>query len=551
MPWDTHCYSIVTKMKTYKIIRTRNRYIVPFEFDIAGNVFEEICEKVDGYRDNPYAFLGRGNSGAECSWERQSLRSGEQDVYDYIIDEFVVPKDSDLSKGIEKAGCYWNYPVFKENPFNLKFSHSFTYDENTAIDIAVQDMGLYLFRSGIGFLWYEIGFDLQKVADSVSFIAFQNIFKELNHRPNHLWIDSLMISLPDELKTEPVFPFMFGNWIAERLAFLNISFQAARKNSYAGAVAELCPKMKNELYKALPERCPDKALIFAYAAFERPEGWEAEEDAKRTAFYLSCGYKESYEIGDRLENKISMPFRNVIWSASKEGCGYFAWAGDDNKRFFSGLFYEKVINDYFLMYIRTIYQSFSLMKYAVYTSQLLPNDSKVYTVVSEDSEKLSDRISEICTKINLFLVKSVATSVSHVQQQNDFYNFVCNRIRIKEDVKSVTAGMAGLNELQKESIRQKKEELARQNRTERMVEEKRQREAGNRFQIGLGLLTILATLSAVADGYSFIAGFSAGNLSGHKVLALAVVGVICATVFCASLYYFLRAQKTLKKDKER
>jgi hypothetical protein len=518
---------------------------VPFEFDIREKAFEQLCEEIDSYRDDSYAFCGFKSCENKYFWERQSLRSGEQDLYDYIVDEFSAPEPFG---DIEKAGCYWNYVSFKEEPFSFRYVNSNKYDEDAALDISISDMGLYLFRSGIGFLWYEVKFDSQKLENSVNLITFQNQFKELNHRPGHLWVDASRLSAPSDMGIAGYCPFMLGNWVAERLEFLGASFQAQRKNAYAGVLAEFCHKNKDELYKIMPEYCPDKALIFTYAAFEQSEGWEAEADVKKTAYYLSRGYKESYEIGEELAKQIYMPFSNVVWSASKEGCGYFAWAGEDNRRFFSGNFYEKVMNDFFLMYIRAIYQSFSLMKYAVYTSQFLPNDSKLYTIVSEDSRDLSEKISEICTKINLFLVKSVATSVSHVQPQNDFYNYVCMRLRIKEDVKSVTAGMAGLNELQKEAVRQKQEELAREERAERLAEEKRQREAGNRFQIGLGLLTVLATLSAIADGYGFIVGFSTRNLSGHKILALLVVSIICVAVFCVSVHFFLRAKSTLKDE---
>lgn len=135
------------------------------------------------------------------------------------------------------------------------------------------------------------------------------------------------------------------------------------------------------------------------------------------------------------------------------------------------------MNDYFLLYIRVIYQSFSLMKYAVYTSEVLPNDFMTYLQISEETESLSDKISRISTEISLFLVKSVATSVSHIQHQNDFYSYLYEQFKIKEDISCVTAGLDVLNELQNETVRKKQrqiEELASEEQEKREQREKRQ-----------------------------------------------------------------------------
>lgn len=550
-------------MDSYAISRVRTRYIVPFEINIEENNFEEICRKIDNYVDEPYAFLGQKGTTKENRWIRESLRKGEQDVYGYILDEFSLLGDIDYAQKIEKAGCFWKYNSFVDNPYDMKFSFAKELEkEMDFYDISIVDMGLYAFRSGVGFLWYEIGIDADKIRDSAKLIKFQNIIKELNRGyNNHLWIDSENIKLPNDMNEIIWIPFMLGNWIAERLAFLNVKFQAERKNSYAGLLGncffsnlERIEKKKqlSRLYNSLPENCPDKALLFTYAVFERNSDWKVDDNAIRTTYYLTNGYKESYEMSDNVTNIVRKPFSNVLWMATREGCGYYAWQGENNGTFFTKNQYAKIMNDYFLLYIRVIYQSFSLMKYAVYTSEVLPNDFNTYLQISEETENLSDKISKICTEISLFLVKSIATSVSHIQHQNDFYGYLYEQLEIKEDVSCVTAGLEVLNELQKEKVLKKQKQIAEMAREEQAQIEQREKEADNTFQIGLGIMTFLAGISAITDSYGIVCGLANDSLPVKWLIVFLFLFCICSSIVISSLFIFIKSVKKLKRtERER
>lgn len=543
-------------MDAYLISKIRNRYIVPFEFNIEENTFEEICQKIDAYRDDPYSLLKSESGREKKRWLRKSLRSGEQDLYDYIVQEFSVPGDIDYSAGIEKSGCYWNYESFEKEPFELLFSFSKKHENTDPFYIALVDMGLYLFRSGIGFLWYEMDINDKKINDSAKLIRFQNMIKELNRRyNNHLWIDLSKFAVRDEFRESCFAPFMLGSWIAERLAFLNVSYQAERNNSYAGLLGDhyfaklekTKKKQKlNELYSLLPLKCPDKALSFLYVVFKKSEHWQVNTSVIQTAYYLANGYKESYEMSPAIADVVQYPFANVLWMASREGCGYFAWQDERNKTFFTRNQYTKIMNDYFLLYIKAIYQSFSLMKYAVYTSKFLPNDVNVYLQVAKDTEKISEQISKIGTEINLFLVKSIATSVSHVQHQNNFYNYLCQQLKIKEDVISVTEGLESLNDLQQESVQKKQRLNDIIARKEQEKIEQREKEADNTFQIGLGLMTFLAGISAVTDAYGIISSLATNTLSKPWMIAFGVLFTICIGILIASIVIFIKSIRNLR-----
>lgn len=258
-----------------------------------------------------------------------------------------------------------------------------------------------MFRSGVGLLWDEMRADANAFATSKELIRFQNLVKELNRGYNNpLWIKGNFYPLAEEYKSDRV-PFLLGNWIAERLQFLHVRFLAERKNSYASLLSNFYYKdvdkrerseRKKVFYDVLPTLCPDKALLFSYVVFRREDGWRKDSEAIRTAYYLTNGYKDSYEMSTDIQEIVKNPFSNVYWMAAREGCGYFVWESEKNQIFFEKNQYVKIMNDYFLLYIRAIYQSYSLMHYAVQVSERLSNDYSIYVKVNDETEPLSRQI---------------------------------------------------------------------------------------------------------------------------------------------------------------
>lgn len=547
-------------MESYAISKYRIRYVIPFEVNLEKRTFEQVCSKIDNYTDYPYSFLGKTNETFSGRWVRKSLRRGEQDIYSYIIDEFVYQDEINSAGTIEKTGCFWSYNSLAKHPFKLEFTDNKNYDKaKRKISISIDNMGLYAFRSGVGFLWYEIKADENAFSTSGELIAFQSVIKELSRgNNNHLWIQRQVLKIEEEY-TKEVVPFMLGNWIAERLQFLDVVFSAQRKNSYGRLLGKYFYDKRPEqerkdksdkLQKLLPFGCPDKALLFSYVVFQRDENWTKNQDSLRTAYYLTNGYKESYEMSSDVDRVAKHPFANVYWMAAREGCGYFAWAGKENREFFTNIQYEKIMNDYFLLYIRAIYQSYSLMRYAVSTSKVLPNDYRTYVNVNDETENISKQISDISAGISLFLVKSVVTSVSHIHHQNEFYEYLIERLQIKEDADSVTAGLAALNELQHETLLEKQNKQKQTERKEREEEEQREKEADNRFQIGLGLMTFLAAISAVTDAYGIASGLASSQLTGGWFKVFITLFGICAVIFITSLIIFVQSVVNLKKNKK-
>lgn len=532
-------------MKTYQLENLRTRYIVPFYYNTSVMSYEAMCSNIDNYVDYPTSIFGKKNSGKEYTWIRESLREGAQDVYSYIIEEFSYTDDIDPNKKIEKSGCYWHYNSLTAEPIELLFKMD--EEEMSYAKLTISDMGLYVFRSGVGLLWYELTPQDDAISDSGTLIRFQNRVKLLNSKGY-----PLLHVLTDELCdvegmfSADIIPFSMGNWIANRLAFLDVKYQIKSKNVYSEVLSEYI--LDSVPVKVdLPSECPMRAILFTYAAFAQDEDWKCDTDVKKTSYYLTNGYAESFEISAIESNLIMQPFGNVIWSASKEGCGYYAWASDDNQSFFGNVMKSKIMDDYFILYIKAIYQSYTFLRYSISLSEDLPNTLSEYVSVSDKTELLFEQISSIRTEINLCMVKSLTISVSYIQHQNEFYGYVCERLKIREDAESVTVGLNALEALQKENIHKKRELIEKKNQEEREKNEQREKQADNTFQIGLGLMTFLVVISAITDAYGIFESLANNNLPIGWFIGFVIVAVLCIIVLVASMFIFIKSARSLRK----
>lgn len=542
-------------MQSYDVTKMRMRHVVPFELSYDAD-FEELCSLIDNHKDDPYAFMGNENEGGDHFWRRVSLSHGEQDLYKYIVDEFAAPVDSKVRLA-EKSGVFWSYQSDTGKNDVLKLSAKLPGREES-VRLRIKEMGLYVFRSGVGFLWYELYIDEKKLPDSVSLIEFQYKIKELNLRSaDFIKIDSDLVTWPREAGMSGVIPFSLGNWVACRLAFLNVRYQASRRSHYSLLLNKasgntLDHNRRRELGISFREIIPDKALLFNYFAFRTPCEFSIDdEDAARTVYYLTKGYKESYVMSSDVPGKMHKPFGNVLWMATREGAGYYAWYDESNRAFFVSNQYNKVMNDYFLMYIKAIYQSYSLMRYAVRTSKMLPDRLNEYLQISDETEIISEKITRLCTELDLFMIKSVTTSVSHIHHQNDFYSYICRQLSIKEDIMSVTSGLNSLNELQQMKVQKKREKEDAEDRALRRVSEEREKQSDKNFQTGLGIVTFLVVISALTDTYGLVDSIINGALKGPGLAVFCAVAGLCVISFVWAIWLCLFSVRIKRRQKSR
>lgn len=402
-------------------------------------------------------------------------------------------------------------------------------------------------------------------------------------------------------------PFMFGTWIAELTGFLGVRFIAERYSVYKkvvmGAMASISSipgekrtfdeeqlvrqakqnlfgnpdfetdkrresvlkgevrRLKADLIPADHKFVPDKALLFTYGSFrcEDAAGWPM-EDRYPLAYWIANGYAPSYRFSEDRKQQMVRPFSNVLWYATQEGTAYLVWPDEDNERFYNSTMLSKIRGDYFTMYLKILYQSYSLLLYA----QKIQNDISAKNG-GHLKEGADEKITEIYEEINLFLTKSMATSVSHIDHQSGFYNYLKKQLRIQEDVASVTAGLNALDSLKREqkqreeTARLQAEWLKERERDHQAAEAERKREERERqaeeaekrrdnvLQLFLALFGLIGIASALLDGYQFIVELNRGSISGNMALNLgiffAVITVIGIVTLVAVVIAFINSWK--------
>lgn len=448
---------MITEIKQQKL-----RYIVPFAVDWKGQSFEEFCKT-----------LVKPEGG---TWCYEPPKEGEQDIYGLFQDALRQDRPGHENIGVSLVYCK------KEEKSILSLNY-LRGEQLPEWRLGMTEAGMYLFRTGIGLFWYELDWEEKPEDDSAEeLILFQNRVKELNRAQfpyydvkNPVWGEDGRLQpnyVAEIILENGDFDFgvgadgsdTLGRWITKLLSF-------------PGCEAKFYPDRAYCKDKEL--RVPDKALLFTYLLADAESG----ADMTEAAYYLASGYNRSYEPATDIAESMYRPFAGADWYVTREGCGYFVKNRPESEYFFTNFMPRKLANDYFTLYITLLYQTYTLLHFANRIEREMSADYHTY---KEPTEQVADRLESFEAEINVFLMKSVYASVSHIQHQNGFYEYATKQLRIREDVESLTMGLRFLDEFQQQ----------RKSKKEAEQEEK--------LSNALGVLSLLTILSAFMDGFSLV-----------------------------------------------
>lgn len=567
---------------SYNINAACLRYVIPFKYK---KTFQEASVDVE------HQYTNTKDGKQENIWQRMKIiQDGtESDLYDYIRNEYRF--QDDISCLLEqKNGCEWilRGSTASDNKSgksikSLKyFTDKFKKNDTTlppSWDVNIINLGLLLFRNNVGFIWYEIELPKKTVMNSDQLKQFQNVIRELNRRePARLWEKQKLNTDPDfgllldeeagqcrEYKNY-IIPFSIGNWINKNIIFLEAEYFAQRKSAYVDMIQKSLQCMEKlqhdksgmsykRIFPIVPIGeeiyLPDKAILFTYVSFENPDEVSSLPQSKYSLVYhLTNGYKDSYHFSDEICNEIKKPFEDVFWYATQEGTAYLAWTDSDNREVFNSLIVSKVKTDYFSLYLKVLYQSFSLLVYAEKIQQKISAINSDYM-----SGDVDDELTKLFCEINLFLTKSMATSVSHIHHQSEFYIYVKKQLRIQEDIESVTLGLEALDSLQREQRQREENKRAqeawqneqkrdREEREEQAKQEEREKQRDEKTQAIMGLFALLSIASALVDGFDFVSKFDGmtgdfwtlmSSTQRCEVILIIIVGIISLTAVFVSV----------------
>ena len=513
------------------IIKYVSRYVVPFYFEYENNGYENLKKHfLSDTIDKQKLGLPRKGQWVEAGfWEKYNSGDDTQpeiDLYSYLLSVFLEDKNT-KEKDESNLGISL---VFKHNGdgkiLKIDYNH-----EGTNIAFTFKDLGVLLFRNGIGFIWYEIAFDKEVSIDE--YVCFQNIFKELARKENSFIRKFKKVKKGSEHKDkkskedieEVNEPFGLGKWLSEVLAAdeLGIRFWAERNKTGDGNTI----------------RIPDKALLFQYMFTEQTTNFESE----KLVFHIANGYDEKYNAPDNIAENLYKPFGNTCFYVSKSGMACVAINYNTNNDFFTNEFQGKIIRDYFFIYLLLIYQSYSCAHYSRLLTKL-PADEELFN----KQVMYADRLESLNGQINLFLVKSVFESVSNIHHQNGFYRYGKKELCIEEDIRSLTIGLGALEEMVNDKRKQnelKEREIEREKREEhyrleqaKLDEEKEKEEKRDRnLDHAVIVFGIMMFFSALIDGLSVVDWWKDNNgptIPGHWVIII-VIGVFTLYLVIAIL----------------
>lgn len=410
-----------------QIIKNVSRYVVPIYYEYKDDGYSKIVESFLNDK-NDYRKFGLPK---ECGWIEtgfwKNYKSNniddqpEMDIYIYLLD-MLQKGNSDLNEA--NLGTSF---VLKSEGGNL-IPFVYVPDKESHISFKCTDLGVVLFRNGIGFIWYNIEFGKNVTVEQ--YIDFQHDYKELARTNSDVFRHKTGKDTYDTI--------CMGKWLAQVIntSEKGISFWASRKTN---------TKDEQEIFM------PDKALLFQYLYIKETD----QKTRKDLAFAVANGYDSKYDIPIITSSEVYEPFGNACAYASKSGMAYVVSDSQTtNNDFWKNNFAKKFTSDYFFIYMLLLYQTYSCAHFSRLLTRLPAEE-----LVLMDNKEYIDEVRILDAKINLFLVKSTYELVSNIQHQNGTYIYGKKVLRIEEDIKSLTAGLTALREFAEE--KQKKDEQAR------------------------------------------------------------------------------------------
>ena len=504
------------------------RYIIPFYFEIKKNThFNSLCRKLKNV----------GGSVKEPLWVEYKIDDSECDLYEPI-------QKSMQSNLYENQGIGQSYRINSNCRQKYLKKLKVINEDSTFVEVSFCDMGLHIFRVGIGFFWYELKI---VTSDMDELLSINNMLKEISHHntkktllevksinqklsvpieariqdlskcdnsssyikicgKRNEYIDSSEIDIDIQNKKDIYFylrdneiwykyseelEFEFLTFIEEHLSiFPDIKYFAGRY------------KIENGEQKYVP----DKAILFSAVNtinFERKELLEK-------LYWLGKGYVSSYCVSesylDDYKNAVFEPFQGVLWYASMEGCAQIIAKSENRERniFFTTTYFKRLEN-YFYVYVLILYQYYGLLKFDEGISNL-PNDILGYDNINHRKSLHSYK-----QQLSFFMMNSVFLCVSHITHQNQFFDY----LKGVYETDKLTNLMQNKVEIMNELVEQWQEKLKARNILA--------------FSIIGGIFIVIQTLNNVLGMYNYFAfsnQISIGLYSAITMLFSVLMGVL-------------------------
>lgn len=496
------------------------RYLVPFYLD-SGNresdaytLYQHACTLMD----------------RDPLWLQDDSLKDQEDLHDHVTAQFIRQDPCTVARGWKRA-----LSASDKHPVCL-----FVGREGTLAWLTINDAGLFLFPTGVGFLWYELTTDAHLSAEDM--LLMQNQLKETGRESVHLLgcrLDGAVmkskrqkyIAVPDwaaftQTEGQETVSLRYADsGKACKVSAAQLMQLAGeygmdwhihnRKLTPAVSVVRTVNRDGLEEYRLYPVfslvqhlldsvpvalhwqihyfsgvtrhpvdaygtqgklRLPDRALPFLYLQ----EDAEDHTALKQHAFFLANGYHQNYNMPEDANCRELLG--SAFYHACRSGCAFVHHPGKNDPEFLNTGFQARFRKEYFTLFLLAMYQHYALLNFTRRITAELSSNPRDFLCKPENAQRTDD----LSLEINTFLLKSEFTSVSAIQHHDVFYAHLREQLSIEGDVSSVRNGLEALSEIQHSN--RDRAETARE----------------NSIQHALVYLSVLTVASALCDSQGSI-----------------------------------------------
>lgn len=388
-------------MDEIKIVKQFTKFIFPFTYDKDSIDVDRARNRKDHRIFQPTAVKGF------------NLREGLDELLDCGGGSTKIADCYRLDPNCRK---HYDLPSNKGKPMEFFCRNSRDHSDS----VSVEDIYLYLFESGVGFV------DVECEYPACTLLSYENLnyfISEAKSEENYFeWEKKSKNSETGELETVTV-SFTVQALLA----------RIGKEISKEGR-ADVCRFLYNGT----------KPLMYSYLLLtDKPDNLE------ERIFHFAKNYKETYKFSGDVTVATLHPFENSYWAASLNGAVNVSHLTGDaiTDSFFRNDFTAKLHDTYFLLFINAVHQRYALEAMLARMGEL-DSIGKDYYVMKEQLKKAGDyEVQAHSLKFRAFF--NHPSTIEHV---NAYYDMVRRVLSVNSLYNSFTTDLTNLQNICKKYV---------------------------------------------------------------------------------------------------
>lgn len=361
------------------------KVLFPFRFETEENKALENVVFVNEKGKEKHLFVRIGFEGANLRKGVQGLFSATENM-SKIVDCYRLDFDARAHVGLPR----------RKEEF-LEF-HTRENKDGKPYSVAIKEIGLSLFESGVGFVEMECGFESVSVPDYISCNYF---LAEIKSGVNCFVTQNRVWNAEEKKEEKTEIRFTVKELLQKVLEPISGVKDFYSENEWGNT--------------------QEKGIIYSYLYLE-----EKADDFERWIHNIRNNYKESYKVLQRYKSleedpNVRQQFENSYWVTSYNGTINVSHKTDDDATnlFFEKDFFSKMHHTYYILFLAVLHQRFALLKAMTETVEI-SNLNLGY----DDMKRQLIKIRDYRLQVHKLKCRGFFEKPSYVQHVNDYYELM-------------------------------------------------------------------------------------------------------------------------------